>query len=363
MRDRCVKMTPMRRLVALVAVLIAVPGLACGGGAAEGSPTPGALVGTSQATAKATVRPRSTTPSPTLAPTRTPEPTLVSLGWLAADVSVPGLASSIAAPLEDRELQAVVEGTLAGFGGSASVVVENLQDGRYAAANGSQTWYAASTFKAAILLTAYQQRDAGLLDFDKVVTLEDKYTQYDLGTLDGLGLRTNDQVTVRDAIKGMIVVSDTSLAALMQDQVGGNNVDATLRDIGATVMTVNSYDLPTTALDLAHLMIAITAGQSVSAESRDEMLSLLAQEWYTQGIVAGLPAGTQYAHKSGSYGAAVHDAGIVWGPAGPYVIVVMTDGSGGWTPIADVSAAVWDYFASGPSSSVAPEGSPPTDAP
>jgi beta-lactamase class A len=362
MRDRSVKMTPMRRLLVLAAVLIVVPAVACGGGAAEGSPTP-PLVVTSQATATATIRPRSTTPTPTLAPTPTPEPTLVSLDWLAADVSVPGLAGNIAAPVEDSGLQAAVEGALAGFGGRASVVVENLQDGRDAATNESETWYAASTFKAAILLTAYQQRDAGLLDFDKVVTLEDKYTQYDLGTLDGLGLRTNDQVTIRDAIKGMIVVSDTSLAALMQDQVGGNNVDATLRGIGATVMTVNSHDLPTTALDLGHLMIAITAGQGVSAESRDEMLSLLAQEWYTQGIVAGLPAGTQYAHKSGSYGSAVHDAGIVWGPAGPYVIVVMTDGSGAWTPIADVSAAVWDYFASVPASSPAPEDSPPTDAP
>jgi beta-lactamase class A len=272
----------------------------------------------------------------------------VSLDWLAADVSLPGVSGNIAAPVEDSELQAAVEGALAGFGGSASVVVENLQDGRYAATNESQTWYAASTFKAAILLTAYQQRDAGTLDFDKAVTLEDKYTQYDLGTLEYLHLKTGDQVTIRDAIRGMIVVSDTSLAALMQDQVGGNNVDATLRDIGATVMTVNSHDLPTTALDLARLMIAIYAGQGVTEESRDEMLSLLAQEWYTQGIVAGLPAGTQYAHKSGSYGAAVHDAGIVWGPAGPYVIVVMTDGSGAWTPIANVSAAVWSYFASTP---------------
>ena len=363
MRDRSIKMTPMRRLLALAAVLIVVPTVACGGGAAQGSPTPTALVGTSQATATASVRPPSTSPSPTIALTPTPEPTLVSLDWLAADVSVPGLSGTFAAPMEDSGLRVAVEGALAGFGGSASVVVENLEDGRYAATNESQTWYAASTFKAAILLTAYQQRDGGLLDFDKVVTLEDKYTQYDLGTLDRLGLRTNDMVTVRDAIKGMIVVSDTSLAALVQDQVGGNNVDATLREIGATVMTVNSHDLPTTALDLAHLMIAITAGQGVSTESRVEMLSLLAQEWYTQGIVAGLPVGTQYAHKSGSYGAAVHDAGIVWGPAGPYVIVVMTDGSGAWTPIADVSAAVWDYFASGPVSSPAPEDSPPTDAP
>jgi beta-lactamase class A len=209
-------------------------------------------------------------------------------------------------------------------------------------------WYAASTFKAAILLAAYQQRDAGELDFEKELKLEEKYLEYDLGTLDYLELHKDDLVKVRDAVKGMIVVSDTPLAVMLEDEIGGNTVDAALRDIGATTMTVNSHDLPTTALDLAQLMIAIVAGQGVTAESRDEMLSLMAQEWFGEGIVAGLPAGTQYAHKSGSLGEAVHDAAIVWGPAGPYVIVVMTDGSGGWEPLADVSAAVWQYFEANP---------------
>ena len=97
--------------------------------------------------------------------------------------------------------------------------MENLEDGRFASVNESQSWYAASTYKAAILLTAYQQRDAGTLDFDKVVTLDEEYTQYDLGTLEYLGLKTGDEVTIRDAIRGMIVVSDTPLAVLLEDQV------------------------------------------------------------------------------------------------------------------------------------------------
>jgi beta-lactamase class A len=335
----------MRALLFIVAVPVVALSVACASRTPAETPTPQVLDGTPQATASTQSRTPARSPTPPSSPT--PAPTLVSLNWLAADVTVPGLPGEIAAPAEDGGLQAAVQNALAGFGGGASVVVENLEDGRYAATNETQSWYAASTFKAAILLTAYQQRDAGTLDFDKVVTLSEDYTQYDLGTLDDLGLKTGDQVTVRDAIRGMIVVSDTSLAALMEDQVGGNDVDAMLRSIGATAMTVNSRDLPTTAIDLARLMIAIVAGQDVSAESRAEMLSLMAQEYYTQGIIAGLPPGTQYAHKSGSLGANVHDAGILWGPGGPYVIVVMTDGSGGWTPIADVSAAVWNYFAAG----------------
>lgn len=325
---------------------IALTFAACASGRNEGTATP-----TSPAVLG--VGPSSPDPNePTLgstdSPTPTPTPKLVSLDWLASQVAVPGLDGAPAAPALDAGLQEAVNGALSGFGGQASVVVHNLSDGRYAAANESQVWYAASTFKAAVLLTAYQQRDAGELNFDEIVTLEEKYAADDLGTLDYLELKSGDQISIRDAVKGMIIVSDTSLATLMTEKVSGNAVDATLRSIGATTMSVNSRDLPTTALDLAQLMIAIVAGQGVTAESRDEMLSLLAQEWFTQGIIASLPGGTQYAHKSGSLGDNIHDAAIVWGPAGPYVITVMTDGSGGWSPIAAVSSAVWQYFEANP---------------
>lgn len=278
-------------------------------------------------------------------PTPTPEPVLVSLDWLAADLAIPPLAAPIAGPRADGALKAAVEAALADFDGKASVVVQNLADGRYAEIGAGESWYAASTFKAGVLLAAYQQRDAGILDFGKIVAIEPKYAENDLGTLEYLGIRPNDLVTIGDAVKAMIVVSDTSMAGLVQDNVGGNEVDAAMRGAGATVMTVNDRALPTTANDLAALLRAMISGQGVSAASRDEMLSLLGQEWFTAGVVAGLPPGTQYAHKSGNLGEATHDAAIVWGPDGPYIVVVMTDGSGAWTPIAEVSAAVWEYFA------------------
>lgn len=334
------------RLLCASVVAIAVLAVACASGRSEGTVTPtrpAVLAGGPNSPG-----PAGATATPTGSPSPTPEPVLVSLDWLASGVAVPGLGGPPAPPSLDAGLQEAVNGALAMFQGRASAVVHDLADGRYAAVNDSQVWYAASTYKAAVLLTAYQQRDAGTLDFDKVVTLEDKYVEDDLGTLEYLHLKVGDQISIRDAVKGMIVVSDTPLAVLMTDQVGGNNVDSVLRSIGATTMSVNSHDLPTTALDLTQLMIAIAAGQGVTAASRDEMLSLMAQEWFTEGIVAGLPAGTQYAHKSGSLGDNIHDAAIVWGPAGPYVITVMTDGSGGWAPIAAVSSAVWQYFEANP---------------
>lgn len=341
----------MRLLLAAFALLLFA--VACGSGGGDyAQPTPQVLVGGPLQVQAEGTPPEVTTPDTAVGQTPVPtpgrEPQLVSLDWLGADAGVTGLDAGIAPPVLDAGLQAAVADALDGFEGHASVVVHNLEDGRYAARNESESYYAASTFKAAVLLEAYRQRDAGELDFDRKVKLEEKYTENDLGTLEYLELHANDEITVRDALKGMIVVSDTSLAVMLVDVVGSNRIDAMLRSIGATTMTVNDRGLPVTSLDLAQLMIAIASGQGVAAESRDEMLSLMAQEWFTEGIAAGLPEGAAYSHKSGNLGTATHDAAIVWGPAGPYVIVVMTDGSGGWTPIADVSAAVWQYFATNP---------------
>lgn len=334
----------MRILVAAILPLSVVVA-ACGGGSDQDSPP--AVLGQSAVMSPAPT-PLSVSTGPSSSPSPTRQPVLVSLDWLAGSVAIPGLPAGITAPRADAGLQNAVNSALTGFDGKASVVVHNLADGRYAASDESDAYYAASTFKAAVLLEAYRQRDAGTLDFAKKVVVEEKYATNDLGTLEYLEIKAGDQITIADAVRGMIVVSDTSLATLLIDQLGSNNVDATLRSVGATVMTINDRDLPTTALDLAQLMTAIAAGQGVTPASRDEMLSLLAQEWFREGIVAGVPEGTTLAHKSGRFDTATHDAAVVWGPDGPYVITVLTDGSGAWAPIAAISAAVWQYFETSP---------------
>jgi beta-lactamase class A len=78
------------------------------------------------------------------------------------------------------------------------------------------------------------------------------------------------------------------------------------------------------------------------------MLSLLLQEGFRSGIVAGVPEGTPVAHKTGSYTDATHDVALVWGPGGPYIIAILTNRSYDWEPISAVSRAVWDYFAANP---------------
>jgi len=274
-------------------------------------------------------------------------PAEVSLSWLQQQVEVPPLPA-VAAPREDAGLLSAVRAALVDAPGRSSVVVHNLADGRYAAVEPEEVYYAASTFKLGILYEAFRQRDAGILDFNRLLTLEEKYVADDLGTLELLGLHAGDTLTVADAVRAMIIVSDTPTAALLQDTVGGQTADATLRSLGIEDTSFNNRMLPATAADLAALLTAIAGGIGVSAESRAEMMALLLQESYKDGVAAGVPEGTAVAHKTGSFSDATHDISLVWGPAGPYVIAVMTDQPNNWAVVAQVSRAVWDFFAANP---------------
>jgi len=269
---------------------------------------------------------------------------VVSLDWLAGGASFPAVPSPFAPTHESEGLRDAVESVLDGRDGRFSVIVRHLADGREVSINAGETYYAASLFKAAVLLTAYRLRDAGTLDFAKEVVITEESAEHDLGTLEYLELEVGDKVTIGDAVKAMIVVSDTTLANLVLEEIDYAPVDAVLASVGATVMTVSDRDLPTTAEDMAVLISAIATGNGVSEASRQEMLSLMAQEWFGEGVVAGIPIGTLYAHKTGSFSEATHDVAIVEGSAGPYLIAVLSDGSGEWEPVAAVSAAVWHYF-------------------
>ncbi len=340
----------MRSLVPITLLLVVVLALvACGGDSEPTGPTatPFVILGTPD---RGSPSPNPVATSVTAdepAVTLAPASDVVSLDWVAGSAAFPAVPSPFAAPVADASLLAAVEAALNGRDGVFSVIVHNLADGRYAAINPNATYYAASLFKAPVLLEAYRQRDLGVIDFATELTVDAEVVQYDLGTLEYLGIQEGDKVLLGEAVEAMIVVSDTALANLVLGEVGYGSVDATLAGIGATTMSVSTSQLPTTAADMYAVISSIARGDGVSEGSRQEMLSLMAQEWFFSGVVAGIPAGTAFAHKSGSFTDATHDVAVVEGPAGPYIIVVLSDRSSQWAPIASVSDAVWRYFAGG----------------
>jgi hypothetical protein len=81
----------------------------------------------------------------------------------------------------------------------------------------------------------------------------------------------------------------------------------------------------TTAADIAALYVMLLNGEIISRAASDEMLALLETQQINDRLPALLPAGTVVAHKTGNLEGLVHDAGVIFAPAGPVVVVVLTE--------------------------------------
>ncbi len=81
----------------------------------------------------------------------------------------------------------------------------------------------------------------------------------------------------------------------------------------------------TNAADMAALYLMLINGQIISDAASQEMLVLLEDQQINDRLPAYLPADTVVAHKTGNLDGLIHDAGIIFAPAGPIIVVVLTE--------------------------------------
>lgn len=82
----------------------------------------------------------------------------------------------------------------------------------------------------------------------------------------------------------------------------------------------------------------------------EQVLDLLSQTTFKQGLVDGVPASTTIAHKFGENVGELHDCGIVYHPGNPYLLCVMTRGtdmSKLESVISGISEIAWDFAEAG----------------
>ena len=111
------------------------------------------------------------------------------------------------------------------------------------------------------------------------------------------------------------------------------------------------YDNTTTARDLAIIMEAIQENRAAAPASCEAMRQILLHQEFNEEIPAGLPPGTQVAHKTGQITGHLHDAAIVYPRGGdPYVLIILTRGipdeSVARSLMSDISRMVYEHVMS-----------------
>lgn len=135
----------------------------------------------------------------------------------------------------------------------------------------------------------------------------------------------------------MIVRSDNPCAETLLQKVGFGPMKNDLQALGLSRSSFSSDVPKTTAGDLATYLATLESGQMFSQASRDRLIGAMKRNIFRQGIPAG--ANGQVADKVGFLNALLHDAAIVYGPNGPAVLCIMTEGSS-WATIADLTRKI-----------------------
>jgi beta-lactamase class A len=279
----------------------------------------------------------------TSSPAATSSPPVVATPRPARIVPLPSTTTRPRPFIQDAALETLLREVVGSQLDSTSVYVKRLSDGSGASLSQDTPYPTASVFKLYVMWEAVRQESLGYLDYEQLMQVTPYYESFELGTG---RVSAGDEVTVGEAMRLMMSVSDTPTAVLLQDTIGWENINASLRSMGIedSGLFYPETGPIATARDLGVLLEAIAEGRALTPAAHARMRALLLSETTDNGLRAGIPENVPVAHKTGLLPNARHDAGLVWLPGAPYVIVVLSDGQHEAGVIEAVARAVHGYY-------------------
>lgn len=243
---------------------------------------------------------------------------------LAVALALAGLVPGVPAAASTAELVRHLDQLVGGFPGGVGLWIAdpNFAKPLYAH-DADEPIVTASLYKLAVLAEAERRVDAGQLRYGDTITIEDE----DI-TADGSFEVAGTELTLDEALEAMITISDNGAALALWHVLGADNINATLRAAGINDFHVfvswGEDDNVATPRAIGTLLTLLAKRQLISAAASDRMLARLKRQQINDRLPAGLPAGVVVAHKTGNLPGLTHDAGIIFTPSGPRVVVAMT---------------------------------------
>ena len=262
-----------------------------------------------------------------------------------------------------QKLDTRVEEIASRIDGMMGVAILDLTDGRVLLRNADRVFPTASSIKLAILLELYRQDQEaragtqGKAKLDDVYNFDLKDLVEDSQIMAGLTAGAT-RLTNRDLAQFMVAVSDNAATNILYDRVGKENVNAMLRGLGLSKMTLRRKMMDVAAArrgeenvatprEMVLLLEAIHREKVLNKESSAEFIKQLSTSKDSY-IPRYLPARIQVANKPGSLDAVRTDSGIVFVQNRPFAISVMTawdrDERDAEHAISEVALEAYHYF-------------------
>lgn len=283
--------------------------------------------------------------------------------------------------------------------GEVGLSAVHLDSGRRVSLHPDDRFPMASTFKVPVAVQLLSRVDRGEIKLDQMITLQPGDLHPGSGTLTNLFNKPGVELSVRNILELMMLISDNSAADISLRLAGGAEaVTSKMRELGIPGINVNrstaylisdwlgaslppekdwtpevfraayaavtpqqravandrfNHDPRDTAQPAAMetLLEKIYARNVLKPETSDLLLDIMSRCQTGEARIRGfLPPKTAVAHKTGSIGGSINDVGIVTLPdnAGHVVISLFIKQSSkedvSERTIAQISRAIYDYF-------------------
>ncbi|MFH7030297.1 MAG: serine hydrolase [Heteroscytonema crispum UTEX LB 1556] len=197
----------------------------------------------------------------------------------------------------------------------------DLETGDYLDYNGEKVFPAASTIKFPILVALFEEIDAGRVKLNETLTMRRGLIAEGSGSMQYA--RPGSKYSLLATATKMITISDNTATNMIIDRLGGRAKlnqrfqawglqNTVIRNLLGDFKGTNT----TSPKDLVRLSALVANNQLLSSKSRKEALDMMRRVENRSLLPAGLGKGAVIAHKTGTLGVLIGDAGIIELPSG-----------------------------------------------
>jgi beta-lactamase class A len=236
-------------------------------------------------------------------------------------------------------LRRQIEAIAATHAGVAGISMRNLSTGESISIRGDETFPSASLIKVTLLVALLDEVRQGR------ATLEERSTMIARDRVGGSGIlkhmASGTSLTLEDLAWLMITLSDNTATNLIIDKVDVRTSWTKMEALGLPRSKIHSktfrretsiapdssvlYGLGVTTPDeTVQLFALLHEGRAVSPPLDSLAMRILLANQDGALLTRWLPGGTRVAHKSGSVDRARNDCGVMYTPAAPIALCVMT---------------------------------------
>jgi beta-lactamase class A len=281
------------------------------------------------------------------------------------------------APVKERRAEVdskKIDALIAASGAeTVAVAFYDLATGEQFYIEPDKSFHAASTMKVPVMMEIFRQAGAGRFSLDDQIPVKNDFISIadgshyklspDSDSDRALYGRVGQTASIRELVHLMITVSSNLATNILIERVTPVRVMSFMSQVGARSIRVlrgvedgpayqRGLNNTTTARDLMIILRRIAERRAVSRRASDEMIKIMLDQKFNEGIPEGVPDGVKVAHKTGSITRVNHDAAIVYAAGRkPYVLVILTRGIAdekrAHRLIADISQAVYESLAVG----------------